>query len=292
MDKVRMGVVGDVMLDVSVYGRFERYSPENDEILILRGNNLTYRLGGAGNVAALAAREGFDVTLWGAIGKDDVWGSLIEDVCRREHISYFLSRELSVTTLKFRSFTSETDCVSRTDVEETFLGNNVLSPALMISGDLDIFVVSDYNKGVVSEHTIEPLMKTLHQVDCPVIVNTKPSKIVGMFSGVDALVCNWSEAAGIANVLGLDGKSLASEIRSSLNVTLAVVTNADKHIEASDMDGMWHVEPPRVDKPQVIGAGDAFLVGLAKAWATCGYSRKAVSDALQFASSYVRSPRM
>src|ERR1051326_2633275 len=67
---LRIGVVGDLMLDHYVWGAATRLSPEA-AVPVVDFVSETRCLGGAGNVAANLAALGASVTLFGIIGADE-----------------------------------------------------------------------------------------------------------------------------------------------------------------------------------------------------------------------------
>ena len=67
--KVRVLVVGDVMLDRYWYGQSNRISPEAP-VMVVNVQQEETRLGGAGNVAANVASLGAHALLMGLMGED------------------------------------------------------------------------------------------------------------------------------------------------------------------------------------------------------------------------------
>jgi rfaE bifunctional protein kinase chain/domain len=70
-------VVGDLMLDCYYWGDVRRISPEAP-VPVVKVNEKTYRLGGAGNVAANLSGLGCSATVIGLIGQDAASGQLQE----------------------------------------------------------------------------------------------------------------------------------------------------------------------------------------------------------------------
>ncbi|MEE4112739.1 MAG: PfkB family carbohydrate kinase, partial [Desulfobacteraceae bacterium] len=67
----RVLVVGDLMLDCYYWGDVRRISPEAPvPVVKVKFNEKTYRLGGAGNVAANLSGLGCTATVIGLIGQD------------------------------------------------------------------------------------------------------------------------------------------------------------------------------------------------------------------------------
>ena len=68
--KIKVAVVGDVMLDTYWWGRVERISPEAP-VPVVAVNTKEQRIGGAGNVALNLQSLGAAVSVISVLGKDD-----------------------------------------------------------------------------------------------------------------------------------------------------------------------------------------------------------------------------
>ena len=66
---IKIAVIGDLMLDRSIWGSVSRISPEAP-VPVVRVNKKTVSLGGAGNVACNLATLGCQVHLLGVVGAD------------------------------------------------------------------------------------------------------------------------------------------------------------------------------------------------------------------------------
>ena len=66
---VKIGVIGDMMLDCYLWGKVERISPEAP-VPVVTVDHREYRIGGAGNVALNLASLGAPVSVF-LIGQDD-----------------------------------------------------------------------------------------------------------------------------------------------------------------------------------------------------------------------------
>src|SRR5690606_26528294 len=99
---LRVGVVGDVMLDTYMWGNVERISPEAP-VPIVSLNHRELRIGGAGNVALNIESLGAKVSIITITGKDED-GEQLTGLLKAKHIdtSYLLQSEDRVTTNKMR----------------------------------------------------------------------------------------------------------------------------------------------------------------------------------------------
>ena len=68
-ERLKAGVIGDMMLDTYLWGHVERISPEAP-VPVVALERTEYRIGGAGNVALNLASLGAGVDVLSVVGKD------------------------------------------------------------------------------------------------------------------------------------------------------------------------------------------------------------------------------
>ena len=68
--EIKVGVIGDVMLDTYMWGHVDRISPEAP-VPIVTLHKKEYRIGGAGNVALNLASLGAKTAVLSIVGNDD-----------------------------------------------------------------------------------------------------------------------------------------------------------------------------------------------------------------------------
>src|SRR5690349_21972074 len=95
---MKIGVLGDVMLDTYWWGHVERISPEAP-VPIVALDRKEYRIGGAGNVALNLSCLGAQVAVLSVIGSDDD-GATLTKLFSDNHINtrYLLTKESRITT--------------------------------------------------------------------------------------------------------------------------------------------------------------------------------------------------
>ncbi|HTZ47072.1 MAG TPA: PfkB family carbohydrate kinase [Verrucomicrobiae bacterium] len=204
--KVRVAVVGDLMLDRYVWGEAHRLSPEAD-VPIVDFISQSDRLGGAGNVAANLAELGARVEIFGCVGGKKFGGGKIGDdpaaadfrgCLRSAGISdrTVLTDPRRITTIKTRIIARQQ--IVRVDRER----RDSLSPDLeeklfrSLLGSLkalDAVLVSDYNKGLVTDALAERVLHACHKWKVPIFVKPNPSRFLA-YRGASAIICNKKEA--------------------------------------------------------------------------------------------------
>src|SRR6185295_11162838 len=81
---LKVGVIGDVMLDTYMWGRVDRISPEAP-VPVVSLNRKEYRIGGAGNVALNCQSLGSSVSILSVTG-NDTEGILLAELFESNHI--------------------------------------------------------------------------------------------------------------------------------------------------------------------------------------------------------------
>src|SRR5712664_3342124 len=215
----RIGVLGDLMLDRYLWGTASRLSPEA-AVPVVNFVEQSERLGGAGNAAANLAALGARVECFGAIGNDEP-GRALRNCLREAKISEkgVLSDAKRMTTVKTRIIARHQQVVRvdrerceppRREIEERLL--RALFASLR---RLDALVLSDYDKGLVTDNFAERVLSACHQLRVPVFVGPKRSRLYA-YRGARAIVCNAEEAGlFVTRSLG-DDKSVEEAGRALL----------------------------------------------------------------------------
>src|SRR6478752_5256181 len=81
---LKVGVIGDVMLDTYMWGKVDRVSPEAP-VPIVSLHHKEFRIGGAGNVALNCQSLGAAVTILSVTGSDTE-GFLLEELLQGNNI--------------------------------------------------------------------------------------------------------------------------------------------------------------------------------------------------------------
>src|SRR5215210_8611404 len=100
--KLKIGVIGDIMLDTYWWGSVDRISPEGP-VPIVAVTKKEWRIGGAGNVALNVRAMGADVAVLSVIGKDEE-GEQLKNLFHDNKIDtrFTIESEKRMTTNKIR----------------------------------------------------------------------------------------------------------------------------------------------------------------------------------------------
>ena len=151
LDKARVLVVGDVMLDRYWYGEVSRISPEAPVPIVRIESKRTREVpGGAANVAANAAALGARVALLSVVG-DDEPGRRLAQLVGERRVNANLRRDASIdTTVKLRVIGGRQQQMLRVDFE-TPPSHEVLLDKLddyrRMVAESEVVILSDYGKG-------------------------------------------------------------------------------------------------------------------------------------------------
>jgi rfaE bifunctional protein kinase chain/domain len=215
----RVVVLGDLMLDRYLWGTASRLSPEA-AVPVVDFVKQSDWLGGAANVAANLAALGAKVEAFGVMGNDQAGGALRERL-RAAGINDrgVLADSKRLTTVKTRIIARHQQIVRidherreslRSETEEKLL--RLLFAALK---RVDALVLSDYDKGLVTDAFADRVLSAAHQLQVPVFVKPKTSRLYA-YRGARAIVCNAKEAGFFVTRSLADEKSVEEAGRALL----------------------------------------------------------------------------
>jgi len=288
----RIGVLGDLMLDRYLWGTASRLSPEA-AVPVVDFIEQSECLGGAGNVAANIVALGARVEAFGVTGNDEA-GQALERCLRAAGISHkgVVGDSKRVTTTKTRIIARHQQVVRvdherrealRPETQEKLL--RLLFSALR---HLDALVLSDYDKGLITDDFADRVLSAAHQLKVPVFVKPKTSRLYA-YRGARAIVCNTKEAGFYVTRSLADEKSVEEAGRALLahfGCSAVVITRGEKGMSVFEETSPRHLHVPatsfevtyaRVGQPgiergatgrqvfDVTGAGDTVLSTLALA---------------------------
>jgi rfaE bifunctional protein kinase chain/domain len=222
----RIAVVGDLMLDRYLWGTASRLSPEA-AVPIVDFVEQTDCLGGAGNVASNLAALGARVEMFGVIGgtgSNDVADEPGAVVRQRLSTSNIIGNGVvadlkRITTVKTRIIARHQHIVRvdrerceplRSETEE-----RVLRSLFAALKRLDALVLSDYDKGLITDEFADRVLSACHRLKVPVFVKPKRSRLYA-YRGARAIVCNAKEAGHFVSQILSDEKSVEEAGRGLL----------------------------------------------------------------------------
>ena len=265
--RLRLLVVGDVMLDRYVTGDVNRISPEAP-VPVMTVEDERAVAGGAANVALNASDLGAQVEAVGWFGTDDQ-GKCLRNLLDEKGIKVDpeFAFEGAPTISKTRVMASNQQ-ICRVDRE---LASHAYQPDLGVFGDairkkaesVDAVIVSDYGKGFVTNE----LLSLVREASPFMAVDPKPSRLLD-YSHPDLLTPNRHEALELAGHSRLTRESLPQEevVRSICEkfspAMLAITLGADGMLLARDGKVEKTIPTAAREVFDVSGAGDTVIASL------------------------------
>lgn len=198
-------VAGDSMLDIYHFGKVNRISPEAPVPVFLETGNCKSVPGGAANVAVNIAAIGVNTELFSVIGTDANGDTLINLLANLD-IDVSKIRRLSGrrTTSKLRFIGPNNQQLLRVDVEDTDdisieMVQSELDAINRNYNDIGLILLSDYNKGFLTEEIAQKLIEIGNKLDIPVIIDVK-DKNLSKYKGAYLLKPNRKELSDLINM--------------------------------------------------------------------------------------------
>lgn len=196
--KVKVLVIGDVMLDRYWWGSVDRISPEAP-VPIVSLNQTTLVAGGAANVAANVAGLGATPFLVGIVGYD-AEAEMLSSVLADKHISddFIIPIKKRQTTVKTRIIAHHQQVV-RLDQENTKPLTTeeikiVLKKISNLWRKIEVVIISDYAKGFLTEELVARLITIAKDQNKMILVDPKGNNYA-KYKGATLITPNQMEAA-------------------------------------------------------------------------------------------------
>jgi len=199
--RLRILVVGDVMLDHYIKGDVSRISPEAP-VPVVDVSEEFNTAGGAGNVALNIASLGAHCTVAGYFGRDQAGASLRDKL--KDHGIDTLSTPGSGQTILKTRVMARGQQLCRIDREDPPAAYHVTASqaetllAKQISA-CDAVILSDYAKGILSDEVIARVTKLAHAAGKFIALDPKPRRHLS-FQGLDLITPNKRESLQLAGI--------------------------------------------------------------------------------------------
>jgi D-glycero-beta-D-manno-heptose-7-phosphate kinase len=266
-------VLGDVMLDEFFWGDVTRISPEAP-VPVVDIRRESVHLGGAANVVANVVALGAKGCVVGVVGHDSAGERLrwsLKEACTLQKDDYLIVDENRPSTTKTRII-AHSQLVVRADRERRTPVNGQLEAHILDSlklalEDADAFVVSDYDKGVVTPSILSQILPRAYE-RVPVLIDPKIRNF-SHYQPASLITPNHHEALRLTNTEEDSDQGLhqaAQIIQEKLSCDAVLITRGDRGIMLLERGS----EPVFVattarEVYDVTGAGDTVIATLASA---------------------------
>jgi D-beta-D-heptose 7-phosphate kinase / D-beta-D-heptose 1-phosphate adenosyltransferase len=280
---VKVGVIGDAMLDEYFNVRVKKISPEFPIPVMHSDTDKSEDFpGGAANVVYQFKNFNAEVNL---ISFTDTSADIS---LRSKGINTVMCVNICTRIPRKRRFYSDDFPTYRWDVEQPNYGLGsdldkkcfeLYEKAQQAARHFDVLIFSDYDKGVFSRYFLIP--------ECPITIVDPKSGDLDRWRGCTVFKPNKQEA------LALSGYSTVNEagnyLLQRLECQSVIITQAGQGVTVFDQEGVYEIRPTQPLPPaeSVIGAGDCFTSFLAM---SLGYGmkiREAAEVAWRAGSLYV-----
>ncbi len=277
----RVLVVGDIIIDQFIWGRVSRISPEAP-VPVVDVHSENYHLGGAANVMHNIHAIGGRAALAGVVGADEAADLLLKELTRMKvDFGGVVIEPLRPTTVKTRVIAHGQQVVRfDREIRDAVANQSIDAILIYIERELDkglgAIIISDYNKGVVSEQLIAGLRRIAPAKNICVCVDPKRSDF-SFYQGFDIITPNHHEAGRALGIIDgsqdINIEQLGMELLTRFNFRGVLITRGE--------DGMSLFEKRRPNSHtafparakevyDVTGAGDTVIAVFALAVAAGG----------------------
>ena len=268
----RVLCVGDVMLDRFVYGGVQRISPEAP-VPVVKAQDSQAMPGGAANVARNLVTLGAHCSLVTVAGADAAGSELEELLQKLPNLTWrTVTDRTRPTTVKTRFVAANQQILRVDDEVDTPLAGDaeheLVSQATELMHDIDVVVLSDYAKGVLTPHTTQAIIGAARAANIPVIVDPKGADYQ-KYSGATLVTPNLNE---LRDVTGLSPRTddaveqATTALLNDVDIDAVVVTRSEQGMSVIQRDGAAEHFPTMAREVfDIAGAGDTVVATLAAA---------------------------
>lgn len=278
--QTKIMVIGDIMVDEYMWGEVNRISPEAP-VPVVDIEEVSYRLGGAANVAQNLNKLGVTPVLVSVCGNDDNGKRLRSLLSRTSCTDQFIAASGTRPTTQKTRIMARTQQIVRADKESrvdltaqelTMVLQHFLNALPEVKG----VIISDYAKGVVCRGLLEKVIDACRKQNLFIAVDPK-ERHFDLYRQVTVITPNLREAH---TVLGVPFNHKADdaqiekigwEIIEQLDIPLLLLTLSERGMALFEREQRTFYHLPTVAKKvfDVTGAGDT-VISVFTAACTCG----------------------
>lgn len=273
--KVRILVVGDVMLDKYYYGEVSRISPEAP-VPINHVTSIKDTMGGSANVAHNLALLGCKTSIAGFVGNDYHCQTLLDKFTSRGIDYKGIVHRDAPTTAKLRIIGGHQQML-RLDFEDTEPVGEQYAQRLVyfveqcMQSGVDAVIISDYGKGACTHDVCTSIIENCRESSVPVFVDPKGIEW-DKYAGADYITPNFKELNAVQPkpIRNRDEyiEGAARHVMEKYNVNAVLATRSEYGMSLVQQEpGIKHIPTKAQEVFDVSGAGDTvigvFALGIA-----------------------------
>jgi len=272
--RLRILVVGDVMLDHYIWGDATRISPEAPVPVVDIARD-SWTAGGAANVALNIASLGAKCAVAGYIGQDEA-GAKLTAILHGKKITTLATPGDGPTIVKTRVLVQHQQlCRLDREAPPTAYAFPAAQADALLAKEIaacDAVIMSDYAKGILSDALVARVTKLARAADKLVALDPKPKRRLA-FHGLDLITPNKRESLQLAEIeLAPHTPFPAAEVCARLHELygtkhLVITLGEDGMLLSSNGKVLTTIPTAAREVFDVSGAGDTSLAGLVLALA-------------------------
>jgi rfaE bifunctional protein kinase chain/domain len=267
--RLKILVIGDIMLDRFIWGKVSRISPEAP-VPVVEVEHETAMLGGAANVINNLVSLGGSGFLCGVVGDDSTGREILSKLKDLNvDIGGIIVEQDRPTSAKTRIIAHAQQVVRYDREKKVSLKpksiNNILGFINKKKKELSGIVISDYGKGVVCRRLMDGIRDAISEFNIPVVVDPNV-KNFSLYKGVTVITPNHAQAGEIAGLeiltegdLNRVGKKLLNNKRCK---ALLITRGKDGMTLFEEKGGITHIKSTARKVYDVTGAGDTVIATL------------------------------
>ena len=266
LEKAKILVIGDVMLDRFMWGTVSRISPEAPVPVVLAKSE-SFMPGGASNVATNIRAFNAQAYMCGVVGDDEPGRILIAELAKRGINNEGILIDSSRPTVHKTRIIAHHQQIVRIDKEsesslKASIVTRVISYAKTKIKEVDAIILEDYGKGLIVPRLIKELVGLAKKHKKIIMVDPKQEHLK-LYKSVTSITPNKKEAESASGVkiknlasLKLAGKKLLKLLKSES----VLITLGEDGMVLFDKKGSF-IRIPTVAQEvyDVSGAGDTVI---------------------------------
>jgi rfaE bifunctional protein kinase chain/domain len=269
LQRARVLVVGDAMLDRYLFGDVERISPEAP-VPVVRVTREEARLGGAANVALNVKSLGANVALITVVGSDEPAAKL-QQLLQDKGVEAILGKDPNLYTCVKLRVIGRAQQLVRVDFEnqpDHEILADMLADYARVLPQHDVVLFSDYGKGGLAH--IPRMIELARAAGKAVLVDPKGIDYT-RYAGATLITPNRSELSQVIGGWSSEEQleTRAQALRESLQLGGLLLTRSEEGMSLFDASGHIRVAAKAREVFDVTGAGDTVIATMA-ALLACG----------------------
>jgi len=268
----RVLVLGDLMVDHFIWGKVSRISPEAP-VPVVEVTKENLMMGGSGNVVSNIHAIGGNVAVAGVIGSDGM-GDWLKAKLQQMNVDTdgLVQEGERPTTVKTRIVAHGQQMV-RYDRESRHVvrpdsADRIVQYVLSILDGVQAIVISDYNKGIVTDRLLDGVRRVVAGRRIPVCVDPKRNDFT-VYRDFDVITPNHHEAGravGVENTHELnEGRRaeiarIGRDIMKQFGFRAVLITRGEAGMDLFERGGRdFHIPAEAKEVFDVTGAGDTAI---------------------------------